>query len=149
METEPQKPHEKTPAPTRAVRLNWWWGIYLFEAIGFPLLWMIGKGALSDPLALLSLSFLVPMLPMGLGYDFSVLCENIFYRLGLDSVGDWEGLFVLIGLPLGYVIFIVHYQLTSEVKTRRAFLLLMLSLVLLTCGGLVGLGHSLTQAIHY
>jgi hypothetical protein len=49
-----------------------------------------------------------------------------------------EALHGLIGLKHSILSFFVHYQLASEAKTRRAFLLLMLSLALLVCASLIG-----------
>jgi hypothetical protein len=144
METEPENPPQKAPAPTRDKCQAWWWGIYLFGTLVIPFLWLVGRLGPVD-----SITFWpVVMLPMGLDYDYSLLCEHFLYRLGFNSVGELEGLFTVVGLPLAYVIFYVHYRLNSAAKTHGVFLLLMLSLVLLIWGSLVGLERSMSQAIH-
>jgi hypothetical protein len=120
-------------ALSRNGRQAWWWGIYLFGAIVVPfglMAWMKGIFFFSF--------WSVLLLPMGLDYDFSFLCENILDRLGIASADFWAGLFTLAGFPLVYLIFGNHYQLALEAKTLRVFLLLMLSLALLVCASLIG-----------
>ena len=78
------------------------------------------------------------MLPIGLDHIFSFLCESFLDRLGIASADTWASSFTIVGLPIAYIIFIVHYQLASEAKTRQVFLLLMLSLVFLICASLIG-----------
>jgi hypothetical protein len=123
---------------SRNGRQIWWWGIYLFgSTVGSLVLmaWMRGQ--------VFSSFWAVLLLPFGLDYDFSFLCESLSDRLGLAPV-EYAGanLYILIGLPIAYLIFIIHYRLTSEAKTRREFFLLMLGLGLLICAGLIGLAKA-------
>jgi hypothetical protein len=128
METEPQKPREETSAPSRKVRLAWWFGIYLFGNLVYLFIAnMPGHtGSTSDwtPAALLK----VPLFfPWGLAMPL--------YSLSLQTGIDLTLGFFLI---LVYSIYGIHFGLTWKAQRRRTFQLLMYSLILLVSTNIAG-----------
>jgi hypothetical protein len=110
METEPQKPREKTPAPSRIARFAWWFGIYL--AAQLPLIKHAG---------------VFWMYPLGLSNFL------MFYNINIPL---WCGSgLTLVCVP--YVIYLVHLVLSLSV-TKKRFLFMMILLIVIVSLNTVG-----------
>jgi len=148
MEHEAEKTPQKTPVPSRNIRLAWWWGFYFGGCLGGSILFNIYTRA---PLELLGIAivralFIVVLLPFGLASVFGCLIAACIH-------GEWhptyneEETWMLLTIPLSYGIFALHRHLTYNTTSRRAFLLLMLSLILLICGSLIGCVQEANQPL--
>jgi len=109
MASEPGKPQEKTPAPSRKVRLAWWFGIYL-----------AGQMSLIFHYGLLCAILVPTVLGMPL---FLILPKSLPVPI----------LFTLTSAA-GYALYLVHLYIIVKVRTRRSFdfLLLLLVIIVLT-----------------
>jgi hypothetical protein len=75
-------------------------------------------------------------MPFGLAYDFSFVCENILRSCGIYE--SWSLASLAVGGVLAYFIFYVHYRLTCTAATRRNYVFLVVSLVLLLIACMIG-----------
>jgi hypothetical protein len=140
-------PQDGTSAPPRSHRLTWWWlvyvgtilGVILYNELSHPIYKNPANnpGLLSD---LIYALFLVPFVPYGLGVALVFAVDWAAGHMFSETSVPWQaavaGVVGALMLLLGYVIYIVHWNLTCKATTMRNFLLLMLSFVLLTTGGL-------------
>jgi hypothetical protein len=114
METEPQKPREELPAPSRNVRLAWWFGIYLAGQVPLIILGLIHQ---APGLILVPFFF-----PWELGGIFAlvqfVLPESVTIAV--------SPLFFI----LPYAFYLGHLVATLRAHTRRRFDFLLLVLVI-------------------
>jgi hypothetical protein len=119
---------EPKPAPSRKIRLAWWFGIYLSGNMGYLCIAnMPGHtGSASDwtPAALLKVPLFFP-------WGLAMPLYSLSLRTGIDLT---LGFFLF----LVYSIYGIHFGLTWKAQQRRAFLLLMYSLILLVSSNIVG-----------
>ena len=154
--SKPEKgPVRGNDDPQRRGRKVWWWTAYLIGSVGIPFLMGIynltARGAphFSVGLAIGGAFFLVlwfVMLPIGLALAFGDLIGACLQGQQHADAGRVE-LIALLLVPLAYYVFIKHLRLTLSASSRRVFLLLMLSLVLLITGSLVGCRQEINQPL--
>jgi hypothetical protein len=120
METEPNTSREGSSAPIRKTRLQWWLGIYFL-------------GVLCHPNAILAFF----LFPLGLEDDYESIFRWVSNFFGIGPIRNISStLFLLVALAYGT--YLIHFILTWNANRRRAFLLLMLSLILIVSGNVVG-----------
>jgi hypothetical protein len=127
------------PSPPQR-RLAWWFAVYS-STIFVCLVWELIAHWISQPLS--NIFFIFPawllnlvVAPLGLLPALGFIAEWIaqhYYGTG-QKVGDEVDMLS----PLSYIVFVIHFAQTKKAKTYRAFMLLMLSLVLLTSASMVG-----------
>jgi len=135
-----EQPCKKTSVPSRRVRLAWWLFIY---AGGLPACYVFHQltdrfSAPLSPMVLLGTVMSLPFIPMGLGEVYTYAIQWIFSFFIGDNARQLEGPIMLITYPLGYITYVIHLSQTQRAKTYRVFLLLMLSLVLISSASLAG-----------
>ncbi|HUB67464.1 MAG TPA: hypothetical protein VL981_08275 [Candidatus Methylacidiphilales bacterium] len=126
MGDDPENPSREDPEPSRKERLGCWWQIYIGGCFFFPIFIGAVQSVILIPLVII-------MLPIGLAFDFGGHFDDLFGQGKLSAV-----ILELLTVPVAYFIFWLHLRLTSKVKTRREFRLLMLSLILLICASMIG-----------
>jgi len=114
METEPEKPREKTSAPSRKVRLAWWFGIYMAGQVPL-IIW----GLFHRAPGLLFVPFIFPW---ELGCILAPLLS--IWPMALEPVKGGLLFFS------GYVFYAGHLYETLKAPTRRRFDFLLLVLVI-------------------
>lgn len=124
MKTEPHKPEKE--APSRPARLACWFGIYL---LGNLVYLCICDGPRYDgrPWTAQAMLLELAFFPWGLAMPF----YSMLLRTGIDLT---LGLFLL----LAYSIYAIHLGLTLKLPKKRAFLLLMYSLIVLVSINIAG-----------
>ena len=143
MEPGPEKLREETPPPPQAKRRRWWWRLYLGGIFGATFLFAFLTAPRDESLLFTSSRSIdhsvltIPLLPIGLAFDFGGNLDA-FFASGSGHAGPLVAVLELLTIPLAYYIFILHHKLTLKATTRRAFLLLMLSLILLITASLIG-----------
>jgi hypothetical protein len=147
MANEVEKLRKETPAPSPTERRAWWWRIYLAGGIGGSILFVLMTSRFESPFATLFraliLPFLVtPLLPVGLAFCFGGNLDGI-----VGSSGPGLTLLEFFTVPLAYCLYTLHLRLTLQAGTRRAFFLLMLSLILLVTASLVGCDKLVSRPI--
>jgi hypothetical protein len=130
MEAEPEKPRQETPAPSRKVRMAWWFGIYLAGILVPSLSIFLHNLFLHHrdfvPLTLLTAIMGIFVFPIGLAGFLP------------NGGGTGERYAVAVIVLLAYAAYITHLVYTLKTKTRRAFRLLLLGLVIIVSISLVG-----------
>jgi hypothetical protein len=117
MGTEPEKPQKETPAPGTAVRLAWWFGIYIAAQIPLVVYAFDQQGIDAIGYALFE-PFYFPLI---LGFILAP-----FANLLPDSYATFTGPCLMIA---GYAFYLWHLIQTIKAKNRCRFDLLLLLLV--------------------
>jgi hypothetical protein len=121
MASEPAVSSTEKAAPSRYQRLCSWWFIYLFGSLYYCFF------------------IFSPAFPIGLGDVYGYLFAWILGFFSSDYAGnEVSHLIADVCIALAYITYGVHLHLTSKATTRRVFLLLMLSLILIMSANLKG-----------
>ena len=150
MDSDPRKPREKVPAPSRRVRLVCWLGVYLLGCliVDYVCNWhsyfYFSNNLNHILLYLPQTAFLFPFGFGGLPWLFTCLLFNQWH-VPLDSseINDsplthWMQAVNWVFLVGGPITYIVHLRQTWKATTRRRFRYLMFALIFLVCTNLVG-----------
>jgi hypothetical protein len=136
---------EAWTAALAARKRTWfWWKVYIGGNLFYPIGLVLAPLAETPPTIVpqaigmvVAVPIVIALLPIGLSYAFGSLiaaCLDGVWHPTYFDVERWLPLTI----PLAYGLFALNLHLTAGAKTRRAFLLLMLSLVLFITSGLVG-----------
>jgi hypothetical protein len=118
-----------TNGPSRRMRLTWWFCIYLAGVL-VPNLFLFLHNYF-DPLTLLTPIVGIFVFPSGLAGFINFLPN------GGNAGGRYVSA-VAVMVPLAYAAYITHLVYTLKTKTRRAFQLLLLGLVIIVSMNLAG-----------
>jgi hypothetical protein len=157
VEPEPENAQQKESVASsdlgRKERVASWMRVYFSGCLLFPIGMVINGVATHQyqPEGMIGsvvfVPIVIPLLPFGLASDFCNLLDHIFLYIDPHFGNGTKQILEFLTLPASFIIFLVHYELTSKAENRRTFMLLMVSLILLICGSLIGCVHQASQPI--